>query len=91
MKNSKFIISDSGGVQEEAAILRKPLLIPREYTERPEMLNKFNLLVNNVKELNVESKNLLNNVSKLSKTVNESRLLYGDEKVVNKIINELND
>ena len=91
MKNSKFIISDSGGVQEEAAILRKPLLIPREYTERPEMLKMFNLLVSNVKELNKESKDLLNNVSKLSKTVNESRLLYGDEKVVNKIIKELND
>lgn len=91
MKNSKFIISDSGGVQEEAAILRKPLLIPREYTERPEMLKMFNLLVSNVKELNKESKDLLNNVSKLSKTVNESKLLYGDEKVVNKIIKELND
>lgn len=91
MKYSKFIISDSGGVQEEAAILRKPLLIPREHTERPEMLKKFNLLVSNVEELSAESKNLLNNVSKLSKTVNESRLLYGDEKVVSNIIKELND
>ena len=91
MKNSKFIISDSGGVQEEAAILRKPLLIPREYTERPEMLEKFNLLVSSSEDLKIESNKILNNVSKLYKTVNKSRLLYGDEKAVNKIINVLCD
>lgn len=36
MKSSWLIISDSGGVQEEAPTLGKPLLVIRENTERPE-------------------------------------------------------
>ncbi|RYZ79421.1 MAG: UDP-N-acetylglucosamine 2-epimerase (non-hydrolyzing) [Proteobacteria bacterium] len=38
MKRSYFIISDSGGVQEEAPALGKPVLVLREETERPEAL-----------------------------------------------------
>ncbi len=38
MKNSWLIISDSGGVQEEAPSLGKPLFILRENTERPEAI-----------------------------------------------------
>jgi UDP-N-acetylglucosamine 2-epimerase (non-hydrolysing) len=36
MKQAHFIISDSGGVQEEAPALAKPVLVLREETERPE-------------------------------------------------------
>lgn len=36
MNASRFIMSDSGGVQEEASALKKPVLILREVTERPE-------------------------------------------------------
>ena len=36
LENSWLIVSDSGGVQEEAPTLRKPLLVIRENTERPE-------------------------------------------------------
>ncbi len=36
MNSSKFILSDSGGVQEEASAIKKPVLILREVTERPE-------------------------------------------------------
>ncbi|MCP4698807.1 MAG: UDP-N-acetylglucosamine 2-epimerase (non-hydrolyzing) [Gammaproteobacteria bacterium] len=36
MKRSKFIISDSGGIQEEATALGKPVLVMRDVTERPE-------------------------------------------------------
>jgi UDP-N-acetylglucosamine 2-epimerase (non-hydrolysing) len=34
--NSKFIISDSGTAQEEPALLGTPVVVPRDYTERPE-------------------------------------------------------
>ncbi len=36
MKNCRFILSDSGGVQEEAPSLGKPVLVTRNTTERPE-------------------------------------------------------
>ena len=38
IKNSKLIISDSGGIQEEACILKTPLITVRNSTERPETL-----------------------------------------------------
>ena len=38
MKNSKLIFSDSGGVQEEACILKIPLITIRNSTERPETI-----------------------------------------------------
>lgn len=34
--HSKFIISDSGTAQEEPALLNTPVIVPRDYTERPE-------------------------------------------------------
>ncbi|MFN9974758.1 MAG: UDP-N-acetylglucosamine 2-epimerase, partial [Phycisphaerae bacterium] len=38
MDRSRVILTDSGGVQEEAPSLRKPILVMRETTERPEAL-----------------------------------------------------
>lgn len=38
MKKAHLIITDSGGIQEEACALKKPVIIAREKTERPEAL-----------------------------------------------------
>lgn len=46
IKYSFFVISDSGGIQEEIATFKKRLLIYRKKTERPEILNSFGILVN---------------------------------------------
>ena len=40
MNASKFILSDSGGVQEEASAIKKPVLILRDVTERPEAVEQ---------------------------------------------------
>jgi UDP-N-acetylglucosamine 2-epimerase (non-hydrolysing) len=40
MKNSLFILSDSGGVQEEASALNKAVLVLRDVTERPEAVDE---------------------------------------------------
>ena len=89
IQKSKFIISDSGGLQEESMILRKPLLIPRKYTERPEMLDIFNLLTFDTKILVKEATSLINGSSKLLETVNNSPLLYGEDEVIEEIINTI--
>jgi len=38
MQDSLFIISDSGTAQEEPALLNVPVIVPREFTERPESI-----------------------------------------------------
>ena len=40
MNKSLFIITDSGGIQEEAPSLGKPVLVTRDKTERPEAVEK---------------------------------------------------
>lgn len=80
--SAKFIISDSGGLQEESQILQKILIIPRKYTERPELLNGYNFLAKNNNELFSLSKKALKN--KL--ITKEEGLFYGDEKVIKNIV-----
>jgi UDP-N-acetylglucosamine 2-epimerase (non-hydrolysing) len=47
MQDSLFIISDSGTAQEEPALLNKPVVVPRDFTERPEsMENNCSMLYN---------------------------------------------
>jgi len=36
LKKCRFVLTDSGGIQEEAAFLGKPVLVLRQNTERPE-------------------------------------------------------
>lgn len=51
--DSLFIISDSGTAQEEPALLRTPVIVPRDYTERPQSVSagcSFMIDVNTVNE-----------------------------------------
>jgi UDP-N-acetylglucosamine 2-epimerase (non-hydrolysing) len=51
MKKCKFIISDSGGIQEEASFLNKKIIICRIDTERPEVLRQHGVLCKTPTEL----------------------------------------
>lgn len=45
LRECAFAISDSGGVQEEASVLRRPVIVVRASTERPEVVGTFAELV----------------------------------------------
>jgi len=49
--NAKFLISDSGTAQEEPALLNTPVIVPRNYTERPESLSHNCSVMFNVDEV----------------------------------------
>lgn len=60
MDHSYLVLTDSGGIQEEAPGLGKPVLVMRDTTERPEAVEAgtvklvgtdFDCIVNNVTEL----------------------------------------
>ncbi|MFY0604908.1 MAG: UDP-N-acetylglucosamine 2-epimerase (non-hydrolyzing) [Flavobacteriaceae bacterium] len=87
MNRSKLIITDSGGVQEEAPSLGKPVLVLRDTTERPEAVDAGTVvLVGTDEELIVkEALDLLSNKERFD---NMSRLHnpYGDGKACKKIV-----
>lgn len=52
MKKARMLLTDSGGIQEEASLFGKPLLILRDTTERPEVIEAgFGVLTGSNKEL----------------------------------------
>ena len=60
MMQADLIISDSGGIQEEAPSLKKPVLITRDNTERPEAVEAgFCFLVGTNKQILVQEANHL--------------------------------
>lgn len=90
MEKSTIVLTDSGGIQEEAPGLGKPVLVMRNTTERPEALDAgtvklvgtdYDKIVNEVSEL------LENPIAyeKMSKAVNP----YGDGKACYRIVNHL--
>ena len=90
MEKSNIVLTDSGGIQEEAPGLGKPVLVMRDTTERPEALEagtvklvgtNYNKIVNEVSAL------LENNeyYEKMSKAVNP----YGDGKECYRIVEKL--
>ena len=44
LKECKFVISDSGGLQEEASFLNKKIIVCRRTTERPETINSHSIM-----------------------------------------------
>ena len=90
MEKSSIVLTDSGGIQEEAPGLGKPVLVMRDTTERPEALNAgtvklvgtdYNKIVNEVSSL-IDDKAAY---EKMSKAVNP----YGDGLACGRIVNAL--
>jgi UDP-N-acetylglucosamine 2-epimerase (non-hydrolysing) len=87
INKSYFIISDSGGIQEEAPYFGTPLLLARNDTERPEGINSRNSIMvgSSFEKIHYFSKKLLNN-KKFYKIYSKVRYPYGDGKTSEKIL-----
>ena len=90
MEKCNIVLTDSGGIQEEAPGLGKPVLVMRDTTERPEAVD-----AGTVKLVGTDYQKIVDNVSRLlddaeyyntmSKAVNP----YGDGKACERIVNAL--
>ena len=90
MNRVKLILTDSGGVQEEAPALGKPVLVLRDTTERPEAVDAgtVKLVGTNFDDVYKNTKLLLTDAAeykKMSEAVNP----YGDGKAAERIIQSI--
>lgn len=91
MEKSTIVLTDSGGIQEEAPGLGKPVLVMRNNTERPEALlsGTVHLIGTDYNKIMTEVSALLDDQTayeKMSHAVNP----YGDGRACNRIMNILN-
>lgn len=90
LNRSYLILTDSGGIQEEAAALHKPVLVMREATERAEGIHTGVLKLVGIQEENIyrELKELLEN-KKLYLNMCQCENPYGDGKASSRIVDVL--
>lgn len=87
MDRAHLIVSDSGGVQEEAPSLQKPLLVLRDTTERPEGVRAgVAKLVGTDTQKIVQEVNRLLDDGVAYRTMQQGKELYGDGKAVERIV-----
>jgi len=87
MYKSYLILTDSGGIQEEAPILGKPVLILRKVTERPEAVEGGSaLLVGTEKDKIVFWTEKLLRDEALYKSMSQSRYIFGDGKAAERMV-----
>ena len=87
MSLSKLIITDSGGVQEEAPSLGKPVLVMRDTTERPEAVSAgtVKLVGTNIQGIVSATNELLDNTL-VYESMAKAHNPYGDGKACERII-----
>ena len=92
MSHSDIILTDSGGIQEEAPSLGIPVLVMRETTERPEAVTAGTVIL-----VGTDSKKIQNNVNNLLHNEEHYKKMsalhnpYGDGKACSRIVSFIND
>ena len=91
MKRSHIIITDSGGIQEEAPSLGKPVLVTRTTTERPEAVEAGTVLLvgTDVNLIVAETQKLLDDPQQYKK-LSQLHNPYGDGKACERIVSFMN-
>ena len=92
MNRSYLILTDSGGVQEEAPSLGKPVLVIRETTERPEAVEAgtVKLVGTNPALICSEAESLLDS-TETYEAMSRAHNPYGDGKAAGRIVKILSD
>ena len=87
MNKSKLIITDSGGVQEEAPSLGKPVLVMRDTTERPEAVDAGTVILvgTNKDRIVAETTKLLTD-TEFYQRMSALHNPYGDGKACRRIV-----
>ena len=92
LHKSYFILTDSGGIQEEAPALGKPVLVMRDTTERPEGIEAGTLLLAGTREDSIyENCRRLLTDSRLYEKMSKAKNPYGDGKAsarIRKVLEE---
>ena len=90
MEKSAIVLTDSGGIQEEAPGLGKPVLVMRDTTERPEALD-----AGTVRLVGTDKQRIVEEVTRLLKDENEYQAMsrahnpYGDGQACSRILEAL--
>lgn len=90
MEKADLVLTDSGGIQEEAPSLKKPVLVMRDTTERPEAVEAGTVIL-----VGTDKEKIVSNVSKLLTNHNHYQQMakainpYGDGKACERIVNIL--
>jgi len=92
MKRATLILTDSGGIQEEAPALGKPVLVLREVTERPEGIEAgtLKLVGTDTRRIVQEATRLLDDASAYAEMAKASNP-FGDGNAAQKIVQALLD
>ncbi|MDP1552732.1 MAG: UDP-N-acetylglucosamine 2-epimerase (non-hydrolyzing) [Methanobacteriaceae archaeon] len=87
LSSSSMIMTDSGGLQEEAITLNVPCMTLRYNTERPETVTAGgNILVGSKKDKIIETAHMIMNDPKIQKKMKKAKNPYGDGKASKKIL-----
>ena len=90
MKHTKLVLTDSGGIQEEAPTFGNPVLVMRYETERTEGVEAgFAKLVGADKELILKECSAILNQDKASTRLDGSKNPYGDGQAAKYIVNAI--
>jgi len=90
LENSYLVLTDSGGIQEEAPSLGKPVLVMRDTTERPEAVEAGTVkLVGTNKNRIIEKVTELINNPSIYETMSKAHNPYGDGKASVRICSKL--
>ncbi len=87
LRRARFVISDSGGVQEEATALGKPVLVLRQETERPEGVRagSLKLVGTDGRRIAREGQRLLAD-SRVYRRMSRASDVFGDGKAARRIV-----